>query len=149
MKKILICLILFLLTAFPVQAHPRTELPQISVQAMDTLDSRTATPGTLVHFKLCEKLVLSPADELNAGTILTGRLVQVKKGSGWGCPGKMRIRIELPAEAKKQGEVFLRGTAPNFFVQVSLLGGLVKGKNAVCTSGSRYLLKISDLPDKK
>ena len=149
MKKILICLILFLLTTFPVQAHPRTELPQISVQAMDTLNSRTATPGTLVHFKLCEKLVLPSANELNAGTILTGRLVQVKKGSGWGCPGKMLIHVELPAEAQKQGEVFLRGTAPNFFVQVSVLGGLVKGKNAICTTGSRYSMKISALPEKK
>jgi hypothetical protein len=117
------------------------------VYALDSLSSKNAIVGQEIHFKLCDSLTLSPTIQIPADSILTGKILKVEKGSGWGCPGKLSIHIKFDDTIPFQGELNLHGTPPNFFIQFSLFGGFIKGENAEIIAGNIHSLKIIPIND--
>lgn len=121
--------------------------PTCKVYALDSLSSKNAFVGQELHFKLCDTLTISPTTQIIADSILTGNITKVEKGSGWGCPGKLSIQVNLGNNLPLQGKLDLHGTPPNFFIQFSLLGGFIKGKNAEIIAGNIYSLKLIPIND--
>jgi len=147
MKKIFFLILTMLLLATPVLASPEKQpgLPAANCEvcALDTLDSGHAFNGQTVRFRLCQDITLPPDTTLKAGEILTGTITQVEKGSAWGCPGKLTLQTPLSKNSPLYGKISLRGTPPNFFIQVSLFGVFIKGQNAKIITGKNYLMQIS------
>ncbi|MGL6015437.1 MAG: hypothetical protein ACRCZU_04985, partial [Selenomonadaceae bacterium] len=58
------------------------------VRSLDTLTPAAAVVGNILHFELCQDIVL-PAETLKKGSPVIGTIREVKKPGGWGCPGKI------------------------------------------------------------
>ena len=114
------------------------------VRSLDTLTPAAAVVGNILHFELCQDIVL-PAETLKKGSPVIGTIREVKKPGGWGCPGKITLEISTE-KAPAFASLVQRGTPPNFFVQFSLLGGFIKGKPAAIHAGDTYPLALITSP---
>ena len=121
---------------------------QVIISAVDTVNSKKCKVADNVKFKIAEATI--PANrEIAVGTEVIGKVIAVKRASGWGCPGKLTIEFQGIRESVKNSSLTvlpleIRGHKPNFFVQFSLLGGFVKGNQAEIKAGDKFLLKIKE-----
>ena len=146
-----ICLAIMLLPKISAASpQVKAESAAYKVCAQESISSKNNRLNDVVRFKTMQAINLEDGRTIPADTVLSGTLTKVKKASGWGCSGALEINFAkledkngqlIPAEAHLKK----RGAAPNFFVQFSLLGGLVKGNEAVIKAGDVLSLSLSRL----
>jgi len=134
--------------AAPEKQAPISDTSVLKLSASDAVSSNANALHDIIHFKTVEAIKFADGFELPGGTPVEGEITKIKKSSGWGCPGKLEITVSeiktavgttLPLKAVCE----IRGQAPNFFVQYSLLGGFVKGHAAKIEPGAVLLLTIT------
>lgn len=156
MRKLKACLVLgiclgMMLNSNIVLASPQEKAESteyvIELCAVDAVSSKKNALHEVVTFKTVENVTLGNALTIPAGTELCGTITKVKKASGWGCPGKIKLDFtEIKANngvgVPIKAQLEKRGKSPNFFVQISLLGGFVKGNEAMIKPGDVFKLQV-------
>ena len=146
-----ICLAIMLLPKVSAASpQVKTESMDYKVCAQEGISSKSSRLNDVVHFKTMQAITLEDGRTIPAGAVFSGTLIKDKKASGWGCPGALEINFTKLADKDGQpipveAHLKKRGAAPNFFVQFSLLGGLVKGNEAVIKAGDAFTLSVRRL----
>lgn len=124
----------------------------IKVQAVETVNSIKNKQNETVQFKVKEDVLINDVLVIPAQTVVYGTITKVKKGSAWANPGQIEIafsEVSTPAgnSVPVRGLLYKCGKKPNFFVQFSLLGVFVKGKEAVIEAGTEVELAVKEDTD--
>lgn len=115
--------------------------------AVDMVNSRNNRVDDVIRFTAMEEFKIDEVRIIPKGAEICGRITKIKKAGGWGQPGKIKINFDkievgfgkiLPLSMVLEK----RGQNPNFFVQFSLFGGLVKGKQAIIRPNDVFCLAV-------
>ena len=143
-----ICLAIMLLPKVST-ASPQVKAENVDykVCAQEDISSKNNRLNDVAHFKTMQAITLEDGRTIPADAVLSGTLTKTKKASGWGCPGALEINFTKLTDKDGQpiplaAHLQKRGAAPNFFVQFSLLGGLIKGNEAVIKAGDVLSLSV-------
>lgn len=121
----------------------------IKVRAVDTISSQKTKQNEKVHFKVIEDIVIEDIIVISAGTDVEAVITKVKKAGPWDKDGEIEVAFS-EVETKDghsipvSGMLQLRGDKPPLLVKYSLLGVLVKGKEAVMRTGTKVDLQIKE-----
>ena len=143
----------------------------LEVEAAYTVNSYDAKQGDLLSFHVLVPVKVDDQVVIEEGALVTGRVVEAKRGGHWGKAGKLAwimqdvvavdlTRIPLTAHPElPAGQQRITGTSHGgqvaaqiaiaaplmlFAAPVSLMAGFKRGDNAVLPEGRRFIVFVSD-----
>lgn len=121
----------------------------IKVRAVDTISSQKIKQNEKVHFKVIEDIMIDDVVIVPVNTDVEAIITKIKKAGPWDKDGELEVAFSEVKTKDGQsipviGMLQLRGDKPQFLIKYSLLGVLVKGKEAVITAGKEVDLKIKE-----
>ncbi|MDF2500797.1 MAG: hypothetical protein K0Q77_1511 [Anaerosporomusa subterranea] len=121
----------------------------IKVQTVDAISSQKNKRNEKVHFRVIEDITVGEVTVVPVNTDVEGVITKVKKAGPWGRSGQIEVVI---SEVKSKdghllpvsGMLRLYGDKPNILIKYSLVGGFIKGKEAVVKAGVEVNLQIKE-----
>lgn len=144
----------------------------IDIEVAYTVSSFDLRPGDYLTFRVLVPVKLSGATVIDKNALVTGRVVEAKRGGHWGKAGKLSWAIEdvvavdltrVPLQAQANlpnGQSGIKGTshggevatktivlgalmAPLFpIVPLALMSGFKRGEDAVLPQGKRFVVFV-------
>jgi len=119
----------------------------ISLELLNTLSSSSARAGQNIDFRVLNDIVISKKIVIPQGSIAKGQVVRVKKNGLLGFEGQLEVTIRS-VKAVDGSEIFLSSSNLSdegsnklalsiVLTFLCLFGFLIKGGNAVLTSGTQ------------
>lgn len=121
----------------------------IKVQAVDTISSQTARLRAKFPFRVTEDIKWGDVTFITANTDVEATITKVKKAGPWDRDGEIEIsfsevQMKDSYSLPVTGALCLKGDKPNVLVRYSLLGVLVRGKEAVIKAGTEVKLQTQE-----
>jgi hypothetical protein len=163
-------------TAISASPSPRElRLPAgtpIDIESTYTVSSIDFRPGDYLSFRVLVPVMIDGVTIIDKGSLVTGRVVEAKRGGHWGKAGRLSWTIQdvvakdgtrVPLQAQKDlptGRNGIKGTshggevatktllmgvllAPVFpIAPLALLSGFRRGENAVLPEGKRFVVFV-------
>src|SRR5258707_14749320 len=160
----------------PAQPQPRElKLPagtSLDIEATYTVSSIDFRPGDYLSFRVLVPVMIDGITLIDRGSLLTGRVVEAKRGGHWGKAGRLSWTIQdavavdgtrVPLQAQKDlptGRNGIKGTshggevatktvlmgvlrAPVFpIAPFALMSGFKRGEDAVLPQGKRFVVFV-------
>ena len=160
----------------PAQPQPRElKLPAgtpIDIEATYTVSSIDFRPGDYLSFRVLVPVMIDGVTLIDTGSLVTGRVVEAKRGGHWGKAGRLSWTIQdvvatdgtrVPLQAQKDlptGRNGIKGTshggevatktvlmgallAPLFpIAPLALMSGFKRGEDAVLPQGKRFVVFV-------
>jgi hypothetical protein len=157
----------------PAQPQPRElKLPAgtpIDIEATYTVSSIDFRPGDYLSFRVLVPVMIDGATLIDKGSLVTGRVVEAKRGGHWGKAGRLSWTIQdvvatdgtrVPLQAQKDlpaGRNGIKGTSHGGEVAtrtvlfgallfplspLALMSGFKRGENAVLPEGKRFVVYV-------
>ncbi len=160
----------------PLQPQPRElKLPAgtpLDIEATYTVSSIDFQPGDYLSFRVLVPVMIDGVTLIDKGSLVTGRVVEAKRGGHWGKAGRLSWTIQdvvavdgtrVPLQAQKDlpagrngikgtshgGEVATRTVlmgvllAPVFpIAPLALMSGFKRGEDAVLPQGKRFIVYV-------
>jgi hypothetical protein len=157
----------------PAQPQPRElKLPAgtpIDIEATYTVSSIDFRPGDYLSFRVLVPVMIDGATLIDKGSLVTGRVVEAKRGGHWGKAGRLSWTIQdvvatdgtrVPLQAQKDlpaGRNGIKGTSHGGEVAtrtvlfgallfplspLALMTGFKRGENAVLPEGKRFVVYV-------
>ena len=160
----------------PAQPQPRElKLPAgtpIDIEATYTVSSIDFRPGDYLSFRVLVPVMIDGVTLIDTGSLVTGRVVEAKRGGHWGKAGRLSWTIQdvvatdgtrVPLQAQKDlptGRNGIKGTshggevatktvlmgvllAPVFpIAPLALMSGFKRGEDAVLPQGKRFVVFV-------
>ena len=160
----------------PAQPQPRElKLPAgtpIDIEATYTVSSIDFRPGDYLSFRVLVPVMIDGVTLIDKGSLVTGRVVEAKRGGHWGKAGRLSWTIQdvvaadgtrVPLQAQKDlpaGRNGIKGTshagevatktvlmgvllAPVFpIAPLALMSGFKRGEDAVLPQGKRFVVFV-------
>ena len=164
--------------AIPALAQPppprELKLPAgtpIDIEATYTVSSIDFRPGDYLSFRVLVPVMIDGVTLIDTGSLVTGRVVEAKRGGHWGKAGRLSWTIQdvvatdgtrVPLQAQKDlptGRNGIKGTshggevatktilmgallAPLFPIAPALMSGFKRGEDAVLPQGKRFVVYV-------
>ena len=121
----------------------------ITVRAADNITSQKSRKNEKVHFKVMNDVMIGNVIIVPADTDVEGIVTKVKKAGPWDRNGELEVafsevKAEEGASLPVTGMTQSRGKCPRFLIKYSLLGVLVKGKEAEIKAGKEVTLQVKE-----
>lgn len=121
----------------------------IKVRAVDTISSQKIRQNEEVHFKVVQDIMIGDVVIVSANTDVEALITKIKKAGPWDKDGEIEVAFsEVKTKDGRSipviGMLQVHGNKPQFLIRYSLLGVLVKGKEAVIRAGTEVDLKIKE-----
>ncbi len=162
-------------SAVPVSATPNPrelKLPAgtpIDIEATYTVSSLDFRPGDYLSFRVLVPVMIDGVTLIERGSLVTGRVVEAKRGGHWGKAGRLSWTIQdvvatdgtrVPLQAQKDlptGRTGIKGTSHGGEVAtrtvlfgallfplspLALMTGFKRGENAVLPEGKRFVVFV-------
>ncbi|SMC89951.1 hypothetical protein [Sporomusa malonica] len=121
----------------------------IKVRAVETISSQKIRQNEKMHFKVIEDIMIGDVVIVPANTDVEASITKIKKAGSWDKDGQLEVAF---SEVKTKdghsipvtGMLQIRGDKPQFLIRYSLLGVLIKGKEAIIRAGTEVDLKIKE-----
>jgi len=160
----------------PAQPPPRElKLPagiRLDIEATYTVNSIDFRPGDYLSFRVLVPVMIDGVTLIDKGSLVTGRVVEAKRGGHWGKAGRLSWTIQdvvaidgtrVPLQAQKDlptGRNGIKGTshggevatktvlmgvllAPVFpLAPLALMSGFRRGEDAVLPQGKRFVVYV-------
>jgi hypothetical protein len=157
----------------PAQPQPRElKLPAgtpIDIEAIYTVSSIDFRPGDYLSFRVLVPVMIDGVTLIDKGSLVTGRVVEAKRGGHWGKAGRLSWTIQdvvatdgtrVPLQAQKDlptGRNGIKGTSHAGEVAtrtilfgallfpvspLALMTGFKRGENAVLPEGKRFIVYV-------
>ena len=160
----------------PAQPQPRElKLPagtSLDIEATYTVSSIDFRPGDYLSFRVLVPVMIDGITLIDRGSLVTGRVVESKRGGHWGKAGRLSWTIQdvvaidgtrVPLQAQKDlptGRNGIKGTshggevatktvlmgvllAPVFpIAPLALMSGFKRGEDAVLPQGKRFVVFV-------
>lgn len=160
----------------PAQPPPRElKLPagiRLDIEATYTVSSIDFRPGDYLSFRVLVPVMIDGVTLIDKGSLVTGRVVEAKRGGHWGKAGRLSWTIQdvvaidgtrVPLQAQKDlpmGRNGIKGTshggevatktvlmgvllAPVFpLAPLALMSGFRRGEDAVLPQGKRFVVYV-------
>jgi hypothetical protein len=157
----------------PAQPQPRElKLPagtSIDIEATYTVSSIDFRPGDYLSFRVLVPVMIDGVTLIDKGSLVTGRVVEAKRGGHWGKAGRLSWTIQdvvavdgsrVPLQAQKDlptGRNGIKGTSHGGEVAtrtvlfgallfplspLALMTGFKRGENAVLPEGKRFVVFV-------
>ncbi len=160
----------------PAQPPPRElKLPagiRLDIEATYTVSSIDFRPGDYLSFRVLIPVMIDGVTLIDKGSLVTGRVVEAKRGGHWGKAGRLSWTIQdvvaidgtrVPLQAQKDlptGRNGIKGTshggevatktvlmgvllAPVFpLAPLALMSGFRRGEDAVLPQGKRFVVFV-------
>ncbi len=160
----------------PAQPPPRElKLPagiRLDIEATYTVNSIDFRPGDYLSFRVLVPVMIDGVTLIDKGSLVTGRVVEAKRGGHWGKAGRLSWTIQdvvaidgtrVPLQAQKDlpmGRNGIKGTshggevatktvlmgvllAPVFpIAPLALMSGFRRGEDAVLPQGKRFVVYV-------
>jgi hypothetical protein len=160
----------------PAQPPPRElKLPagiRLDIEATYTVSSIDFRPGDYLSFRVLVPVMIDGITLIDKGSLVTGRVVEAKRGGHWGKAGRLSWTIQdvvaidgtrVPLQAQKDlptGRNGIKGTshggevatktvligvllAPVFpIAPLALMSGFKRGEDAVLPQGKRFVVYV-------
>ena len=160
----------------PAQPQPRElKLPAgtpVDVEATYTVSSIDFRPGDYLSFRVLVPVMIDGVTLIDRGSLVTGRVVEAKRGGHWGKAGRLSWTIQdvvandgtrVPLQAQKDlptGRNGIKGTShggevatktvlmgvllvPVFpIAPLALMSGFRRGEDAVLPQGKRFVVYV-------
>ncbi len=160
----------------PAQPPPRElKLPagtSLDIEATYTVSSIDFRPGDYLSFRVLVPVMIDGVTLIDKGSLVTGRVVEAKRGGHWGKAGRLSWTIQdvvaidgtrVPLQAQKDlpaGRNGIKGTshagevatktvlmgvllAPVFpIAPLALMSGFKRGEDAVLPQGKRFVVYV-------
>jgi hypothetical protein len=160
----------------PAQPQPRElKLPAgtpVDIEATYTVSSIDFRPGDYLSFRVLVPVMIDGVTLIDRGSLVTGRVVEAKRGGHWGKAGRLSWTIQdvvaidgtrVPLQAQKDlptGRNGIKGTShggevatktvlmgvllvPVFpIAPLALMSGFRRGEDAVLPQGKRFVVYV-------
>ena len=157
----------------PAQPRPRElKLPAgtpLDIEATYTVSSIDFRPGDYLSFRVLVPVMIDGVTLIDKGSLVTGRVVEAKRGGHWGKAGRLSWTIQdvvavdgtrVPLQAQKDlptGRNGIKGTSHGGEVAtktilfgalifplspLALMGGFKRGEDAVLPEGKRFVVFV-------
>lgn len=157
----------------PAQPQPRElKLPAgtpLDIEAIYTVSSIDLRPGDYLSFRVLVPIISDGVTLIDKGSLVTGRVVEAKRGGHWGKAGRLSWTIQdvvaidgtrVPLQAQKDlptGRNGIKGTSHGGEVAtrtvlfgallfplspLALMTGFKRGENAVLPQGKRFVVYV-------
>ena len=141
----------------------------LDIEATYTVSSIDFRPGDYLSFRVLVPVMIDGVTLIDKGSLVTGRVVEAKRGGHWGKAGRLSWTIQdvvaidgtrVPLQAQKDlptGRNGIKGTSHGGEVAtrtvlfgallfplspLALMSGFKRGENAVLPEGKRFLVYV-------
>lgn len=121
----------------------------LKIRSVDKISTKANKQGEKVHFSVADDLISGNRTIIQKNSDVIGTITKLNKAGAWDHDGSIVVNFsEIAAKdghsIPVEGTLKVSGKKPNIFVQYSLMGVFVKGKQVTIEAGTEAFLKIKE-----